>query len=198
MRLLSRVAHGTGRFCVLPYPPALSKDPSKGNLYVPVGALWNAREVQRMANRGILTALHITMTKHPSSLKLESPLDEKLAMAFSDPDQAHVIYEGSVGALCPLAPNNVNTMASLAIAGHTLGFEKTTCTLVADSRLMEHIVEIRVEGPENEDLQNKFNVTTTCRNPAKPGAVTGQVTYFSFFSSLLNATARNPTGVQFC
>ena len=35
-----------------------------------------------------------------------------------------VIYSGSVRELCPLAPNNVNTMAAAAIAGHTLGFDK--------------------------------------------------------------------------
>lgn len=34
-----------------------------------------------------------------------------------------VVYDGPVRALCPLAPNNVNTMACAAIAGHTLGFD---------------------------------------------------------------------------
>lgn len=35
-----------------------------------------------------------------------------------------VLYEGSVRELCPMAPNNVNTMAAAAIAGHNLGFDK--------------------------------------------------------------------------
>ena len=34
-----------------------------------------------------------------------------------------VLYDGSVRGLCPLAPNNVNTMAAAAIAGHTIGFD---------------------------------------------------------------------------
>jgi aspartate dehydrogenase len=35
-----------------------------------------------------------------------------------------VLFEGSVRDLCPLAPNNVNTMASAALAGFNLGFDK--------------------------------------------------------------------------
>jgi hypothetical protein len=41
---------------------------------------------------------------------------------------------GSVRALCPLAPNNVNTMASAAIAGHNLGFDLTKARLVSDPK----------------------------------------------------------------
>ena len=36
--------------------------------------------------------------------------------------------------LCPLAPNNVNTMAVAAIAGHNLGFGGVKGCLVADPR----------------------------------------------------------------
>ena len=36
--------------------------------------------------------------------------------------------------LCPLAPNNVNTMAVAAIAGHNLGFGGVQGCLVADPR----------------------------------------------------------------
>lgn len=41
---------------------------------------------------------------------------------------------GSVRELCPLAPNNVNTMAAAAIAAHNLGFDKTQGCIVADPR----------------------------------------------------------------
>ncbi len=41
---------------------------------------------------------------------------------------------GSVRGLCPLAPNNVNTMACAAIAAHNLGFDGVVGCLVADSR----------------------------------------------------------------
>ena len=36
---------------------------------------------------------------------------------------AVVLYEGPVRDLCPMAPNNVNTMACAALAGHNLGFD---------------------------------------------------------------------------
>jgi len=34
--------------------------------------------------------------------------------------------------LCPLAPNNVNTMAIASLAAHNLGFDKVIGCLVAD------------------------------------------------------------------
>ena len=41
---------------------------------------------------------------------------------------------GPVRDLCPLAPNNVNTMACAAIAAHNLGFDGVVGCLVADPR----------------------------------------------------------------
>ena len=41
---------------------------------------------------------------------------------------------GPVRELCPLAPNNVNTMACAAIAAHNLGFDGVMGCLVADPR----------------------------------------------------------------
>lgn len=36
--------------------------------------------------------------------------------------------------LCPLAPNNVNTMAAAALAAHNLGFDGVQGSIVADVR----------------------------------------------------------------
>ena len=36
--------------------------------------------------------------------------------------------------LCPLAPNNVNTMAAAAVAAHNLGLDGTKARLVSDPR----------------------------------------------------------------
>ena len=41
---------------------------------------------------------------------------------------------GPVRELCPLAPNNVNTMAAAAIAATSLGFDGVYGRLVADPR----------------------------------------------------------------
>eukprot|EP00392_Amoebophrya_sp_AT5.2_P002700 g2705.t1 len=170
----------------------------KGSLYLPVGALWGAVDLQRMADLGTLQGLTVAMKKHPSSLKLTPPLSDKLQdLDFLKPDTENILFEGPVRELCPLAPNNVNTMACAAIAAHNLGFDKTKAKLVADDRLTkEHVIEINVLGP------NGFHVDTARVNPAAVGAVTGAQTYLSFFSSLRKACSMgeggSAAGVFFC
>ena len=73
----------------------------------------------------------ITMRKHPSHLKVLSPLKE-----MKSDEKMVVLYEGPVRELCPLAPNNVNTMACLAIFG--IGFDRTVGRLVSDPDTDSH------------------------------------------------------------
>jgi aspartate dehydrogenase len=149
------------------------------------------------------------------------------------PLPAETLCKGPVRDLCPLAPNNVNTMACAALAAHNLGFDKTVGTscrfpnavvttrsvvrmtfsffnmthsrsiflgcLIADKSLQAHVITIEALGPVPSDGGDRFAVTTTRHNPAKPGAVTGSATFASFLSSLL-AACRSPqqTGVHFC
>ncbi|CAI5445981.1 unnamed protein product [Caenorhabditis angaria] len=148
-------------------------------ILVPSGAFWGANDIQKMAEVGTLKNLTVTMIKHPSSFKLGSPLFEKNEEAKLKKEEATVLYEGSVRGLCPLAPNNVNTMAGGAIAASNLGFDGVTAKLISDPKMTDwHVVEVLAEGPDG------FQVLTTRKNPAKPGAVTGQLTYFSFLSSI--------------
>jgi len=117
----------------------------KGAMYVPVGALWGAADLQAMANRGALASLTITMKKHPAMVNFSAAAAEAgltaRAKALLDIEaasevqsqgqlqeqqqQEEVLYEGPVRGLCPLCPNNVNTMACCAMAAHTLGFDGT-------------------------------------------------------------------------
>lgn len=62
------------------------------------------------------------------------------------------------------------------------------------SRLSDyHIVEVEVTGPDG------FTVKTARQNPAKLGAVTGNATYNSFWSSLLGMySIRQTDGVNWC
>mmetsp|Transcript_3563 Transcript_3563/g.13639 ORF Transcript_3563/g.13639 Transcript_3563/m.13639 type:complete len:276 (-) Transcript_3563:1441-2268(-) len=153
---------------------------SKYGLYVPVGAMWGANDIQKMHQVGSLTRVKVTMKKHPRSLKLSGEIGKKMAQFYGNGERGQcVLYDGPVGKLCPMAPNNVNTMACAALAG--LGFEKTEASLVADDRLEAHIIDIVVEG------KNGFKVETSRFNPALTGAVTGQATYGSFLTSLLKA-----------
>ena len=152
-------------------------------LFLPAGALWGSKDIQKMADRGSLKGLTITMKKAPHHIKAVGSLREKLdkIIAADEPGE-HVLYEGSVRALCPLAPNNVNTMACAAMAaGPELGFDGTQGRLVVDKDLTAHIVQVDVEGPGG------FTVGSTRYNPAKKGAVTGNATYASFLSSMLAA-----------
>ena len=43
-----------------------------------------------------------------------------------------IFVSGPVRALCPLAPNNVNTMAAAAIIAKNLGFDGVQGRLIAD------------------------------------------------------------------
>lgn len=156
------------------------------SIFVPAGAFWGGNDIQKMAELGNLLALTITMTKHPSSFKLESPLKEKNEGAKNQKEPT-VLYEGPVRGLCPLAPNNVNTMAGAAVAAKNLGFNGVKARLVSDPKMTDwHVVEVLAEGPDG------FHVETKRMNPAKPGAVTGQLTYYSFLASIKECTTKPP------
>lgn len=101
-------------------------------LYVPAGALWGAQDLARMSSRGSLSALRVTMKKHPASLKLGGSLGKMVEQLLTDKTPGEtVLYEGPVRGLAPLAPNNVNTMAAAAIAAPILGFDGVIARLVS-------------------------------------------------------------------
>ena len=89
----------------------------KGALYIPVGALWGANDLQGAANRGILESLTVTMKKHPAMVKLTDEGMKQKAQELADRNESgeYVIYDGPVRELCDLAPNNVNTMACASL-----------------------------------------------------------------------------------
>jgi aspartate dehydrogenase len=119
-------------------------------VYIPSGAFWGAIDIQKMADRNTLKGLKVTMKKSPESLKvlgdLKTKLDSYNETRGSSSDE-FVLYNGPVRDLCPLAPNNVNTMAAACIAAHNLGFDKVQASLVAVPGLEAHIIDIEVTGP---------------------------------------------------
>ena len=56
-----------------------------------------------------------------------------------------LLNQGPVRQLCPMAPNNVNTMACAAIAAHNLGFDGVQGCIVADRRYVEKILIYRLK-----------------------------------------------------
>ncbi|KAJ8402503.1 hypothetical protein AAFF_G00365860 [Aldrovandia affinis] len=113
-------------------------------LYVPSGALWGGQDIQRLNNSGALRALSIRMSKHPSCFRLSGDL----LSGWTEGEGRRVLFKGSVAELCPLAPNNVNTMAAAAIAAEKLGFAGVMGEIVSDTELSQfHVVEVEVTGP---------------------------------------------------
>uniref|UniRef100_A0ABM5GSB9 Aspartate dehydrogenase domain-containing protein n=1 Tax=Pogona vitticeps TaxID=103695 RepID=A0ABM5GSB9_9SAUR len=122
-------------------------------------------------------ALTVTMAKHPDSFRLGGHLGE---LAKGARQKRVVLYKGPVRQLCPLAPNNVNTMAAACMAAPSLGFDGVQGCLIADPVLSNHhVVETEVTG------LGGFSVHTRRKNPAASGAVTGEATFAAFWSSLL-------------
>ncbi|RUS78631.1 hypothetical protein EGW08_013601 [Elysia chlorotica] len=164
-------------------------------LYIPSGAFWGGDDIKKMADRGTLQALKVTMKKHPTCFKLSGELE---VLNKTVKDKAVILYDDKVRGLCHVAPNNVNTMAAAALAAHNLGFDKVQGTLVSDPSLRDwHIVEVEVWGPGNMLEDKAFHCKTVRRNPATFGAVTGSATYASFLSSMLGAHSKGP-GVHLC
>ena len=87
------------------------------------------------------------MKKYPGSLKVEPALQPRLNEYKDDESKTGewVVFEGSVRDLAPLAPNNVNTMACAALAGHNLGFDKVKAILIADKALEAHVIGMSLE-----------------------------------------------------
>ncbi|XP_053824379.1 aspartate dehydrogenase domain-containing protein isoform X2 [Vidua chalybeata] len=155
-------------------------------LYVPRGALWGCEDIARMDSAGTLQALKVTMTKAPGSFRPQGWLSPRVAAAVASGTRT-VLYEGPLRPLCPLVPNNVNAMAAAALAAPRLGFDGVTACLVADPSVPDcHIVTVEVTAvPERG---RALTVTSTRRNPAEPGRVTGSATRHSFWSSVLACT----------
>uniref|UniRef100_A0A0N5A238 Aspartate dehydrogenase domain-containing protein n=1 Tax=Parastrongyloides trichosuri TaxID=131310 RepID=A0A0N5A238_PARTI len=160
-------------------------------VFVPTGALWAAEDISKMGELGQLKSLTISMIKHPSSFKVEGELKQICDEALKT-NTLKILYSGSVRGLCPLAPNNVNTMAGAAIAAKNLGFDNVKAQLIADPNMPNfHIVEVEAVGEDG------FCVKIRRENPAKPGAVTGNATFFSFLASIRRCMYK-PPGIHIC
>jgi predicted dinucleotide-utilizing enzyme len=164
----------------------------KNSIYIPSGAGWGFQDIKKMADLQTLTGLSVSMKFHYDALKLNEPLRSILShYVDSDDNKDQVIFQGSVRDLAMLAPNNVNTMCGLALAGHNIGFDLTQATLIASKTSHEHEVHIQISGP------NGYTVESRRINPALPGAVTGSMTFSSFLSSLLAYKGGHRSGLCF-
>jgi aspartate dehydrogenase len=167
----------------------LEKEHAHG-LYIPRGALPGLEEVLSMREADKIHAASITMRKHPKSLKFSGPLSV-------DPQKIkgeEIYYQGPLRDLCGYAPNNVNTMAVLALSSG-LGMDRVHATLIADPRLVHHITEVSLYGAGDTDT--RYSLDLIRKSPAGAGAVTSSATFDSFLASMLRAHGKG-TGMHFC
>lgn len=192
----------------------------KRQIFVPTGALWGVNDIAKMGARKGISSLHITMKKPAASTRLNEPL-QQIVDAFTKAEedcagdkekiatlpQSCVVFDGPIGDLCPLAPNNVNTMACAALAsGPEIGFSKGRGTFVIERNSDKHIIDIEVVGKPQPGFTEPLRIHTQRINPCAVGAVTGMATYVSFYSSLLGlvATLKSEggdvvnSGLRFC
>jgi len=169
---------------------AAAAQPNGHGLYIPRGALPGLEEVLRMAATGKLAGATVSMNKHPSSLNFLGELVPPL----SETTGPREIYKGPLRELCSLAPNNVNTMAALAMASE-LGFDAIEARLLADPELEHHITEVVLLGPDTGGPRYSLELRRT--SPAAVGAVSSTATLDTFLASTI-AAVNQGDGIHFC
>lgn len=105
-------------------------------IYIPHGAIVGLDGIRD--GRKVIEEVHITTTKNPRNLDIGAQSKEVT--------QPTVLYEGPTRGACYRFPKNVNTHASIALAG--LGLDKTQSKIIADpnTNKMTHIVEVVGQG----------------------------------------------------
>ena len=162
----------------------------KNGVYIPRGALPGLEEVLSMKRAQKLHAASITMRKHPKSLKFSGPLPN----GHQNSIQPVTYYQGPLRRLCGYAPNNVNTMAVLALSSG-LGMDKVHATLIADRSLEHHITEVSLYGAGSPE--ERYSLELIRKSPAGAGSVTSSATFDTFLASMIRATGQG-VGLHFC
>jgi aspartate dehydrogenase len=107
-------------------------------LFIPHGAVVGLENI--FEGRDLWDDVTIVMKKSPSNLDFSSALQFKAA-EITTPT---VLYDGPTRAVCPLFPRNVNSHATVALAG--IGFDRTRSVLLADPALQVSVIEIAAQG----------------------------------------------------
>ncbi|XP_058715735.1 aspartate dehydrogenase domain-containing protein-like [Poecile atricapillus] len=164
-------------------------------LYVPRGALWGCEDIARLDRTGTLQSLTVSLTVSPASLRPQGQLRDRLVAAVAAGTVTE-LYRGPLRPLCALAPNNTNAMAAAALAAPGLGFDRVTARLLAQPSVPDwHLLEVEVTAVT--DGGRPLTVTSSRRNPAGHGDVTGRATLQSFWISLQDCTGHGGC-VKFC
>jgi aspartate dehydrogenase len=107
-------------------------------LFIPHGAVVGLENI--FEGRALWEDVTIVMKKSPRNLDFSSAPQFQAAEITSPT----VLYDGPTRAVCPLFPRNVNSHATVALAG--IGFDRTRSVLVADPSLQVSVIEITAQG----------------------------------------------------
>jgi predicted dinucleotide-utilizing enzyme len=107
-------------------------------LFIPHGAVVGLENI--FEGRDLWEEVTMVMKKSPKNLDFSAAPQCKAA----EITKATVLYDGPTRAICPLFPRNVNSHATVALAG--IGFDRTRSVLVADPALDVSVIEITAQG----------------------------------------------------
>jgi predicted dinucleotide-utilizing enzyme len=116
-------------------------DTAKDNgtcLFIPHGALVGLENIYE--GRELWDEVAMVMKKSPKNLDFSAAPQFKAA----EITRPTVLYDGPTRAVCPLFPRNVNSHATVALAG--IGFDRTRSVLIADPFLDVSVIEITAKG----------------------------------------------------
>ena len=107
-------------------------------LFIPHGAVVGLENI--FEGRDLWEEVTMVMKKSPKNLDFSAAPQFKVA----EITKPTVLYDGPTRAVCPLFPRNVNSHATVALAG--IGFDRTRSVLVADPSLQVSVIEITAQG----------------------------------------------------
>ena len=107
-------------------------------LFVPHGAVVGLENI--FEGRDLWEEVTLVMKKSPKNLDFSAAPQSRAAAI----TQATVLYDGPTRAVCPLFPRNVNSHATVALAG--IGFDRTRSVLIADPSLEVSVIELSARG----------------------------------------------------
>jgi aspartate dehydrogenase len=107
-------------------------------LFIPHGAVVGLENI--FEGRDLWEEVTMVMKKSPKNLDFSAAPRFKPAEITKET----VLFDGPTRAVCPLFPRNVNSHATVALAG--IGFDRTRSVLIADPCLEVSVIEITAKG----------------------------------------------------
>jgi aspartate dehydrogenase len=107
-------------------------------LFIPHGAVVGLENI--FEGRDLWEEITMVMKKSPKNLDFSTAPQFKAA----EITQPTVLFDGPTRTICPLFPRNVNSHATVALAG--IGFDRTRSVLIADPSLAVSVIEITAQG----------------------------------------------------